>query len=359
VALGLFLQRAGVPGAGGHEDGALLGEEEDGFVAAEAGVADLEVVGDFAEHLEPAGVGGVGEVEQAGLEGDEGFVVADEAVAVEVGAAEGAVGDGGEHHAVPVAEVVGGAGDGDVGDAGSGVGGGADFFADGKKLAIVEGGDVAAGDLFEEVFVIEDADAELGEGNGHVFLHFGDVGGFHAVFEGAAQGEVGDVGAGVVGVGGVDVAGEGGEVAVVVGEPDVVGEHGADLHDVGGGAAHELGADPLAVGAFGDGVLNDDDVGVLFAVEAGHFVDAFADAGFELPVAEADDDGAGGCLLGAEGGDDEGGPEEDGKDHQQGEIGADEGEQGFEEGGHDYLASSSARILASSASMRSRACLQP
>jgi hypothetical protein len=58
LAGGLFLEGAGVPGAGGHEDGALLGEEEDGFVAAEAGVADLEVVGDFAEHLEPAGVGG-------------------------------------------------------------------------------------------------------------------------------------------------------------------------------------------------------------------------------------------------------------------------------------------------------------
>ena len=75
LALGLLLERAGIPGAGGHEDGALLGEEEDGFVAAEAGVADLEVVGDLAEHLEPEGVGGIVEIEQAGFEGDEGVIV--------------------------------------------------------------------------------------------------------------------------------------------------------------------------------------------------------------------------------------------------------------------------------------------
>ena len=225
LAAGLFFEGAGVPGAGGHEYGALLGEEEDGFVAAKAGVAGLEVVGDFAEHFEPEGVGGVVEVEEAGFEGDEGFVVADKAVAVEVGAAIGAVGEGAEHHAVPVGEVVGGAGDGDVGLAGEGVGGGADLLADGEEFAVFAGGDVAAGELFEEVFVVEDAHAEEGEGHGHVFLHFSDVGGFHAVFVGAAQGGVGEVGSLVVRVGGVDVVGEGEEVAVVVGEPDVGGEH--------------------------------------------------------------------------------------------------------------------------------------
>jgi len=334
LALGLFLERAGVPGAGGHEDGALLGEEENGFVAAEAGVADLEVVGDLAEHLEPEGVGRVVEIEQAGLEGDEGLVVADEAVAVEVGAAEGAVGDGGEHHAVPVAEVVGRAGDGDVGLAGDGVDGGADPFADGEEFAVVARGFVAAGELLEQVLVVEDAHAEERERHGHVFLHFRDVGGLHAVLVGLAERQIGDVGARVVRVGRVDVAGEREEIAVVVGQPDVGRQHGADLHDVRRGAAHELGADPLAVGALGNRVLDDDDVRVRLLVLAGHLVDAFAHAGFELPVAEADDGGAGRRLLRAVGRDDPRRPQEDGEDDEQGEIGADEGERGFEEVRH-------------------------
>ena len=221
--------------------------------------------------------------------------------------------------------MVGGAGDGDVGLAGEGVGGGGDAGADGEEFAVVEGGFVEAGELLEEGFVVEDAGAEEGEGDGHVFLHFGDVGGFHAVLVGLAEGDAFEGGAVVPGVGLGDVGGEGEEVAVVVGEPDVAGELAADLEDVGGGAAHELGGDPLAVGGFGDGVLDDFEdaagVGGLvdFLVAGGHLVEAGADAAFELPVADADDHGPLGRLLRPEHQDFPRRPQENGQHHQQGE----------------------------------------
>ena len=62
----------------------------------------------------------------------------------------------------------------------------------------------------------------------------------------------------------------------------------AELDYVGGGAADELGLDPLGVGALGDGELLDAQVGVEAFVVAGELVEGAAQAAFELPVGEAD-----------------------------------------------------------------------
>src|SRR5690606_36575322 len=93
------------------------------------------------------------------------------------------------------------------------------------------------------------------------------------------------VGAGVVGVGLFDYLTDGDQEA---GGELVVGAL-AELNDVAGGAADQLGADPLLVGALGHGDLLDADVGVEGLVVLDEHIDRLADAALQLPVGKASD----------------------------------------------------------------------
>ena len=349
LAVGLLLQAAGVPRAGRHEDGVLLHEQEHGLVAGQAAEAGLELVGQFAQHLEARLVRREVQVHEAGAVGHVGLVAAEGPVAVEIRLADGGIRQEVEHGEIPHAHVVLRAGDGGVGLA---VGGRvpADFLAGGDEFAIGLGGLVAAGELFQQVLVVEDAHPELGEGNRHVLLHLVDEGPAHAVLDGIAQELAREFGAGVVGVRLVGVAGHREAVTVVVLQPQVPRQDAeADFEQVGGGAAHELRGGPLREHHLGDSLLHDVDVRVQLAVVLRHDLQGVAHAGFELPVADTQDDGARGRLLGAVGGDPGDGQGIDDADGQQRQVLVQEADHG----------ASLASRLCSSRSMRARACLAP